>query len=737
MRPTRQIRFVTLLALASGCGESGFDPGELARIVLSTGDATLQPGETIQLTAIPQDANGTVVTGVALSWSSSNPLAASVSGNGSVEAVGVGDATIRVTGEGKSAEAQVHVRATIASVTVTPNPASVRINTTGQLGATLRDAAGNVIEGGASSWTSADPSIATVSADGTVRGVAVGTVTITAGAGGKSGSTQLTVSDIPIASITVSPNPVDVPVDGSVPLTATARDAAGNLLGGRAVVWTSSNPAVASVGADGRVRGEAVGSAVITASAEGQSGTTEAAVFLTPVATVTISPDPASVVEGATRQFSTTLKDADGNVLTGRPITWSSSATSVATISSSGLATGVSQGTTTIRALSEGQQDAVTLTVTAIPPGSVDVTPGSAMIAAGGGTVQLTATVRDQNGNVLTGRPVTWSSSQSGLAAVSSAGLVTGGSGVGSVTITAVSGGVSGTAPIVVSRAEGTYGDQGYCAAGSQQKMDLYVPDPSFPRPAPVAVFIHGGAWQSGDKSEFTNNWRFSSVRSRLIARGYIVANLNYRLATATSNQWPAQIHDVKCAVKHLRANANVWGVDSPRFGAWGTSAGSHLAAMLGLTSASAGLEPSQHTSQSSRVQAVADLAGPTDLTKPTELNFDYSLVFTSTADSVNASPVNYVSSTDGPFLILHGSNDTVVEEAQATALYNLLQLSGVTSTYTRLSGLDHGFEPSSTTTRAQIAEQIADFFDAHLRGGASAANLFATSVESYTTGSP
>jgi acetyl esterase/lipase len=267
--------------------------------------------------------------------------------------------------------------------------------------------------------------------------------------------------------------------------------------------------------------------------------------------------------------------------------------------------------------------------------------------------------------------------------------------------------------------------------------MDLYVPDASAPRPAPVAIFIHGGAWQSGDKSEFTNNWRFSSVRSRLIARGYIVANLNYRLATATTNQWPAQIHDVKCAVKHLRANANVWGVDLTRFGAWGTSAGSHLAAMLGLTSPSAGLEPSQHSSQSSRVQAVADLAGPTDLTKPGELNFDYSMVFTSSADSANASPVNHVSSTDAPFLILHGSNDTVVEEIQATALHNLLQLSGVTSTFTRLNGLDHGFEPSSTTTRAQIAEQIADFFDAHLGGSAAATNLFATSVESYSSDSP
>ena len=100
MTPLRRIRFLALLALGSGCGDSGFDPDtQLARIVLSTGDATLQPGETIQLTATPQDASGAVVPGVTLSWSSTNPQAAQVSGSGTVEALGIGDATIRVTGD--------------------------------------------------------------------------------------------------------------------------------------------------------------------------------------------------------------------------------------------------------------------------------------------------------------------------------------------------------------------------------------------------------------------------------------------------------------------------------------------------------------------------------------------------------------------------------------------------------------------------------------------------------------
>jgi acetyl esterase/lipase len=725
-----------LLIFGSACG-SGFDPGsQVAHIVLSTSAATLRLGETIQLTATAQDAAGTIVSGVALTWTSTNPASARVSGTGAVEAVGVGDATIQVSADGKTAEASVHVRATIASVTVTPNPASVRVNSTGQLGVTLRDEAGGVIEGGASSWSSSDPSIATVSSTGLVRGVALGTVTITAYAGGMSGSAQLSVSNTPVAGITVTPDRVEVPVDGSVTLTATVRDADGNVLPGRAVTWTSSAPTVASVSTDGRVRGEAVGSAVITASAEGQSGSAEARVLLTPVANVTITPDPATVVEGATLQFSATLTDAAGNVLSGRPVTWTTSAAGTATITPAGVATGVSAGTATITAASEGRQDIVMLTVTLVPPASIEVTPGTALIAAGGGTIQLTATLRDADGKLLAGRPVSWSSSQTSLATVSSTGLVTGGAGVGSVTISASSGGTTGTASILVTRAGGTYIDEGYCAAGPQQKMDVYVPAASFARPRPVAVFIHGGAWQSGDKSEYISSWRFSSIRSRLIARGYIVANLNYRLATSTSNTWPAQIHDVKCAVKHLRANAHVWGLDRGRFGAWGTSAGSHLALMLGVTAPGAGLEPSQHSSQSSRVQAVADLAGPTDLTKPDELNFDYSEVFTSSADWAVASPVNHVTGDDAPILILHGSADTIVEAPQPTALYNLLQLSGVPSTYVLLSGLDHTFSPSSTETRDQVSDQIADFFDTHL-GQGSAATLFVSSLEPDAGGTP
>jgi len=165
----------------------------------------------------------------------------------------------------------------VTSVAVTPNPASVNVSATIQLAATLRDSAGNVLTGRIVTWSSGASGIATVSANGLVTGVAAGNATITATSEGKSGSVVATVNGAvtpaPVASVSVSPNPASVQVGATVQLTATLRDSAGNALTGRSVSWTSSAPAVASVSAIGLVTGAAAGSATITASSEGKSGT--------------------------------------------------------------------------------------------------------------------------------------------------------------------------------------------------------------------------------------------------------------------------------------------------------------------------------------------------------------------------------------------------------------------------------------------------------------------------------
>jgi uncharacterized protein YjdB len=142
------------------------------------------------------------------------------------------------------------------------------------------------------------------------------------------------------------------------------------------------------------------------------------------------------------------LKDANGNVLTGRTVTWASSNTGVATVSSSGLATALLVGTATITATSEGKSGSGTITVTPGPLASVQVSPPSASMAVNG-TAQLSATALDAQGNTITGLAFSWQTSNGQVATVSSGGLVTGKK-EGTATITAVTGTKSGTSAITV-----------------------------------------------------------------------------------------------------------------------------------------------------------------------------------------------------------------------------------------------------------------------------------------------
>jgi formylglycine-generating enzyme required for sulfatase activity len=169
-----------------------------------------------------------------------------------------------------------------------------------------------------------------------------------------------------------------------------------------------------------------------------------------PVASVSLSPSTASLTVGGTQQLTPTTRDASSNVLTGRTVSYSSSNTAVATVSTSGLVTAVAAGSATITATSEGVNGTAAITVTAagVPVASVSLSPSTASLTVGG-TQQLTPTTRDASSNVLTGRTVSYSSSNTAVATVSTSGLVTAVA-AGSATITATSEGVNGTAAITV-----------------------------------------------------------------------------------------------------------------------------------------------------------------------------------------------------------------------------------------------------------------------------------------------
>src|SRR4029077_8597250 len=176
-------------------------------------------------------------------------------------------------------------------------------------------------------------------------------------------------------------------------------------------------------------------------------------VTLAPVATVTVSPATASVVVLGTQQLAAQLKDAGGNVLTGRTIAWSSSNTAVATVDGTGLVTGVAAGgPVTITATSETKTGTSAITVTIAPVATVTVSPAKASVVVLG-TQQLAAQLKDAGGNVLTGRTIAWSSSNTVVATVDGTGLVTGVAAGGPVTITATSETKTGTSAITVTLA--------------------------------------------------------------------------------------------------------------------------------------------------------------------------------------------------------------------------------------------------------------------------------------------
>src|SRR6266576_1088846 len=280
-------------------------------------------------------------------------------------------------------------------------------------------------------------------------------VTASDPASGKSDSASVVVTSTvsTIASVVVIPANAGAVIGGTIQFVAVPLDANGTALGGRVISWSSSNTSVASVDGNGLATALAAGTASITATSEGVTGSGSFTVSTTvlPVASVTISPASASVVVGLTAQLSATLRDANGNTVSGRSITWSSTSASVATVSGTGLVTGVAVGSASVIATSEGKADTAVVTVTsAAPPpvASVTISPASASVVVGL-TAQLSATLRDASGNTLTGRTITWSSTSTSVATVSGTGVVTGVA-AGSASVTATSEGKVGTAAITV-----------------------------------------------------------------------------------------------------------------------------------------------------------------------------------------------------------------------------------------------------------------------------------------------
>lgn len=230
--------------------------------------------------------------------------------------------------------------------------------------------------------------------------------------------------------------------------------------------------------------------------------------------------------------------------------------------------------------------------------------------------------------------------------------------------------------------------------------LDIYRPKADRDRPRPLLVWVHGGGWRGGSR----NNPRRAI---RLVQRGYVVASISCRLSGEAI--FPAQIRDVKAALRWLRAHAEEYGIDPKRVAAWGSSAGGHLVALLGTSAGVEELEGSVggNLDQSSRVQAVVDYFGPTDFLQMDAHSISRRLVHDKSdspeslliggairqrPDKVaRANPIRYVSADDPPFLIVHGDQDPLVPHHQSELLVAALREAGVEAELYTVEGGAHG----------------------------------------------
>jgi uncharacterized protein YjdB len=356
-------------------------PPPAAQIVVVPESLTVDPSQQVRFLAYGRTGAGDSI-GVAVAWSTTG---GTVTSDGMFTADTLaGDFLVTATSAQPklSGASRVHNRGRppVASVTVSPAAASVTIGQTVQLAAVAKDSSGNPLTGRSITWSSGTQAVATVSGSGLVTGAGAGAATITGASGGKSGTATITVTVVPVATVMVSPATANIMVGNTVQLTATPKDANGNVLTGLAVTWASNNGGVATVSGTGLVTALAAGTVIITAACEGKSGAATVTATNVPVASVTVSPATASVQVGQTVQLTATPKDATGNPLSGRVITWATSNAAVATVSG-GLVSGGAVGLATITATSEGQSGTAAVTVTPL---------------SGGGTILFQETFEDQ-----------------------------------------------------------------------------------------------------------------------------------------------------------------------------------------------------------------------------------------------------------------------------------------------------------------------------------------------------
>ena len=497
---------VTEITARSGSAEASVPVSVMqsaASLSIEPSSATLMSiGATVQLSATVMDENGQPVEDAVVTWRSSDEDVVTVNDQGLVSAVANGMTQVTARSGNAEATVPVSVMQSAASLSIEPSSATLMsIGATVQLSATVLDENGQPVADAVVTWQSSDETVATVNDQGQVTAVGNGMTQVTARSGSAEASVPVSVMQS-ASSITIEPRMATLmSIGATVQLSAMVLDDNGQPVEDAVVTWRSGDETVATVNDQGQVT--AVGNGVTQVTA--RSGSVEASVPVSVMqtsASITIEPSTATLMSiGATVQLSATVLDENGQPVADAVVTWLSGDEGVATVNDQGLVTAVGNGVTQVTARSGSAEASVPVSVMQ-SASSITIEPSSATLMSIGATVQLSATVLDENGQPVADAVVTWLSGDEGVATVNDQGLVTA-VGNGVTQVTARSGSAEASVPVSVMQSASSITIEPSSATlmsiGATVQLSATVLDENG-QPVEDAVV----AWRSGDESVAT-----------------------------------------------------------------------------------------------------------------------------------------------------------------------------------------------------------------------------------------
>ncbi len=452
----------TVTAVAKGQTEIAVTVGDLteavvvrvqqvaAAVIVSGPTEPMQSlGDTLQMTAVAEDANGHAIADAVATWSSADTAVATVDSDGVVTSRGAGRTEIVAGVDEVTSAAAVVVEPTAAALALQPDTLLFdALEDTASLSAEAFDANGNPITAELA-WTISSTAVADLSDDGTVtaRGPGATQVIVTSGS---VADTAHVIVDPVVAAVEIAALSQDTlrAIGDTLALAATATDANGFEVDGATIGWMSDDTAVVTVDASGDVVARGAGSTHILATAGEHTDTVSIHVRQV-VTSVVVTPAADTVAVGETTTLSAAAMDGNGHVAPDAEFAWTSSDAAAATVDSSGMVTAESIGSAVVQASSGGASGSAAITVIAAAVDHVVVTPDTTLFTATGETASLVATAFDGNGNAIVDAIFDWSSSDDAVVAVNSSGVVTAVA-EGSVWVRATSDGSTDSAVVVV-----------------------------------------------------------------------------------------------------------------------------------------------------------------------------------------------------------------------------------------------------------------------------------------------